>query len=165
MVPVKSDARIQQDVLQALRWNPQVESTNVGVEVDEGIVTLTGTVHSSAERLAAQEAAHRVFGVQDVANDLHVRPLDGLVRTNSNLARAVRHTLVSDVVVPDLQISSTVSDGWVTLDGTVGNWHEREQAEQAVRHLAGVRGVINRLEIKEPSLTSVEDLPWVETAA
>jgi BON domain len=46
---------------------PHVGPTDVGLEVDDGVVTLTGTVSSWAKRHAAQEAAHRVAGVLDVA--------------------------------------------------------------------------------------------------
>lgn len=69
----KTDPEIQQDVIRELKWDPRVEETEVGVEVDNGIVTLTGTVTSWAKRVAAQEAAHRVFGVLDVANDITVK--------------------------------------------------------------------------------------------
>ena len=69
----RTDAQFQQDVLQELRWDTRVKETDVGVEVDRGIVTLTGKVDSWAARLAAQDAAHRVAGVLDVANDDQLR--------------------------------------------------------------------------------------------
>jgi osmotically-inducible protein OsmY len=115
----KTDAEIQQDVIRELKWDPRVEETEVGVEVDNGIVTLTGTVSSWAKRLAAKEAAHRVFGVLDVANDVTVKVPGSLTRTDTDLAQAVRHALKWDVMVPDERITSTVSNGWVTLEGTV----------------------------------------------
>ena len=69
----KTDSQIQQAVLRELKWDTRVEETDVGVEVDAGVVTLTGTVSSWAKRFAAQEAAHRVAGVLDVANDIQVK--------------------------------------------------------------------------------------------
>jgi osmotically-inducible protein OsmY len=148
----KTDSQIQQDVLRELKWDTRVEETDVGVEVDRAVVTLTGTVSSYAKRIAAQEAAHRVAGVLDVVNDIKVHPPGSLERTDTEIAQAVRHALEWDVVVPDTQIRTTVSGGWVTLLGEVGTWHEHDTAERAVRNLAGVRGVTNQIKVSLPQV-------------
>jgi hypothetical protein len=83
------DAQIHHDVLEELKWDSRVEETEVGVQVAGGVVTLTGTVTSWAKRLAAQEAAHRVIGVLDVANDITVKAAGGLTRTDTEIAQAV----------------------------------------------------------------------------
>ena len=147
VVQKKSDAQIQQEVLRELKWDPRVEETEVGVEVDAGVVTLTGTVSSWGKRIAAKEAAHRVGGVLDVANDIQVKRAGLLTRTDTEIAQAVRHTLQWDVFVPDARIHCTVSDGVVTLEGNVELWSEREDAERAVRNLASVRGVVNKITV------------------
>lgn len=146
----KTDAQIQRDVLQELAGDPRVEETEVGVSVQDGVVTLSGTVTSWAKRVAAQEAAHRVTGVLDVANDVTVKLPGGLVRSDTEIAQAVRRTLEWDVFVPDTRIQSTVSTGWVTLTGTVDTVGEREDAERAVRNLVGVRGVVNQITVSQP---------------
>jgi osmotically-inducible protein OsmY len=69
----KTDTQIHHDVLEELKWDSRVEEKEVGVQVTEGVVTLTGSVTSWATRMAAQEAAHRVIGVQDVANDIVIK--------------------------------------------------------------------------------------------
>jgi osmotically-inducible protein OsmY len=143
----QTDAEIQRAVLRELERDTRVEQTEVGIEVDEGVVTLAGTVTSWAKRHAAQEAAHRAAGVLDVANDIEVTPVDALARTDTEIAHAVRRTLEWDVFVPDQRIQSTVSKGWVTLEGEVDFWHEREEAERAVRTLVGLRGVTNRIRL------------------
>ncbi len=142
---VKSDRLIQQDVLRELRWDTRVDETEIGVEVDKGIVTLTGTVDSYAKKLAAREAAHRVEGVLDVADDVHVKAAGSAERTDTELARAVRMALEWDAFVPDQKIRSTVTEGFVTLEGEVSTLREKEDAERAVRNLSGIRGVRNRL--------------------
>lgn len=147
----KPDPEIHRDVLEELTWDPRVDETDVGVEVDGGVVTLTGTVTSWAKRQAAQEAARRVAGVLDVANDIVVKTPGGLTRTDTEIAQAVRRTLQWDVFVPDQQIGSTVTNGCVTLDGTVDRLIERDDAERAVRNLAGVTTVINKITVREPS--------------
>jgi osmotically-inducible protein OsmY len=149
---MKSDAQIQQDVLRELKWDPRVEETDVGVEVDQGVVTLTGTVGSYATRRAAEEAAHQVQGVLDVANDVRVKPPLSAERTDTDVAQAVRHALVWDALVPHERIRSTIADGWVTLEGAVEQWYQRTDAEEAVRPLAGVRGVTNRIAVQPPAV-------------
>ena len=67
---LKSDQELQQNVWSELNWDPRVNTTGVRLRVDRGIVLLTGTIGSYAEKLAAKNAAHRVAGVLDVVNDL-----------------------------------------------------------------------------------------------
>lgn len=148
-VATKTDAQIQQDVMKELHWDPRVEKTEVGVSVQRGVVTLSGTVTSWAKRMAAQEAAHRVIGVLDVANDIVVKIPGGLGRSDTEIAHAARYALEWDVFVPDHDIQSTVANGWVTLTGMVETVSEREDAARAVRNLAGVRGVENQITVRQ----------------
>lgn len=142
---MRSDAEIQRDVLEELRWNTRVEEAEVGVEVDQGVVTLTGAVSSYAKKMAAQDAAHRVAGVLDVANDLRVHIPNSLFRTDTEIAATVRHILDWNTVVPGDQIRSSISDGWVTLEGSVDTNRERVDIERAVSHVKGVNGVMNHI--------------------
>lgn len=152
----KTDTEIQQAVLRELTWDTRVSQTEVGVQVKQGIVTLTGSVSNWGKRAAALEAAHRVYGVLDVANDLEVCPLDSARRTDAEVARAVRDTLEWDVLVPDKQIRSTVSEGHVTLEGQVPFHRQLEDAESAVRNLVGVVRVTNRIEVVPPPVASAD---------
>lgn len=149
----KTDEQIKHAVTAELRWDNRVEETEIGVAVANGVVTLTGTVSSFAKKLAAQEAVHRVAGVLDVANDIKVKTVGGLMRDDAEIAHAVRHALEWDVWVRDQEIQSTVSDGWVTLEGNVESLAERYDTERAVSKLVGVRGVTNRL-IIAPKVTA-----------
>lgn len=141
----KSDSELKKQVLRELKWDSRIAWAEIGVEVTKGLVTLTGTVNSSAKKLAAQDAAHRIAGVLDVANEIEVRPEGMFVKSDEDLARAVRHILEWDAFIPDERIKSTVSDGWVTLEGEVDLWREREDAERAVLRLEGIVGVINKI--------------------
>ena len=143
----RTDADIQRAVLRELERDTRVTATEIGVVVSAGVVTLTGVVSSLAERLAAQDAAHRVAEVLDVANDIEVRALGEGKRSDAEIARAVRHALEWDAFVPETRIRSTVSEGWVTLEGDVDHFQQRADAERAVVHLTGVRGITNAIEI------------------
>ena len=141
----KSDSEIKTQVVREMKWDSRIAWAEIGVEVNNGIVTLTGTVANYAKKLAAQNAAHRIAGVLDVVNEIHVKPQARSVATDEELARAVRHVLEWDAFVPDEQIKSTVSDSWVTLEGEVNLWRERQDAERAVLRLQGVVGVVNNI--------------------
>lgn len=147
----KTDSQIQRDVLDELKWDLRVKETDVGVAVHVGVVTLTGTVDSWAARLAAQEAAHRVDGVLDVANDLRVSVPGSSTRTDTEIAQVVRQALQWDVMVPHGRITSTVSNGVVTLEGTVSSLAQHDDAAHCLRNLAGVREVINALKVEAPA--------------
>lgn len=149
MLERRSDRDLKQRVLRELKWDSRISWASINLEVDDAVATLTGSVSSYAQKVAAQEAAHRVLGVLDVANDIEVNPSDGFVRSDTELARAVRSALEWDALVPDDQIQSTVSDGWVTLDGEVNNGRERADAETAIRRLTGVVGVINKITVRK----------------
>jgi osmotically-inducible protein OsmY len=161
---VKRDAELQHHVIEELSWDTRVEPADIGVEVHDGVVTLTGTVTSYAEKLAAQEAAHRVNGVLDVANELRVQFGGKHERTDVDLAQAVRNALEWSVVVPSDLIESTVSNGWVTLEGHVFSWHQRLDAENTVRYLTGVRGVINNIVVRAADVEERNVRLAIETA-
>ena len=160
----KTDTQIHHDVLEELKWDSRVDETEVGVQVAGGVVTLTGTVTSWAKRVAAQEAVRRVIGVLDVANDIKVKVLGGPTRTDTEIAQAVRRALEWDVFVPEQQITSTVSDGWVTLEGTVERWSQRDDAERAVRNLMGVKIVVNKITVKPAKPVSEDVQKAIEQA-
>lgn len=154
----KTDIEIQQDVLKELRWDPRVDQTEVGVQVDGGVVTLTGNIASYAKKVAAKEAAHRVSGVLDVVNNLVVALPSTHQRNDLDIAHAVRQALVWDVFVPDDRIHSTVSQGWVTLEGEVDRWSQRFDAERALEHLTGVKGVSNQITVRPTVRPNAEKL-------
>jgi len=149
MLERRSDRDLQQRILRELKWDSRISWASINVEVDDAVATLSGSVSSYAHKVAAQEAAHRVLGVLDVANDIEVNPSQGFVRSDTELARAVRSALEWDALVPDDQIQSTVSDSWVTLEGEVNNGRERTDAEKAIRRLTGVVGVINKIAVRK----------------
>lgn len=152
MTPAKkTDAELQKSVIQELAWDRRIDETAIGVSVHHGIVVLDGVVGSWAEKRAAEDAAHRVAGVLDVANGIEIEPPWIARRSDADIAAAVRHALEQDVLVPDRRIQSTVRDtGHVTLTGAVATLQQRDDAERAVAQLDGVRLVTNQIEIEAP---------------
>src|SRR5467141_554829 len=115
----RTDTQIQSDVMAELKWEPRVMPNEIGVAVNDGVVTLTGWVDSYAKRWGAEEAAYRVRGVKAVANDVEVRLPGSSERTDSDIAAAAVRALQWDNLVPADRINVTVSKGWVTLKGEV----------------------------------------------
>lgn len=134
----KTDAQLQTEILAEMRCDDRVDATCIGVEVEHGIVTLTGRVPTYGERVAAVAAAHRVPGVLHVADELHVRGIEEL--NDTDIAELVREALL-----PGSRIHSTICDAIVTLSGNVDAPAQREEAVRAVRKLRCVRAVIDHI--------------------
>ncbi len=142
----KTDLDIRNDVLRELAWDSRIAEKQIGVQVEDGVVTLGGTVDSLATRNAAAEAAHQVACVRDVANELQVETAAHL--TDTEIAKAVRHALEWDALLPDREIRSTVGAGVVALEGIVATPIQREEAESTIARLKGVKHVDNRLQVR-----------------
>lgn len=143
-----ADAHLQERVHEELRWEPSVDAAHIGVTADDHVVTLTGTVPSFYQKVAAERAAERVFGVQALANDIEVAFAGSLRVTDTDIATAVLDGLHRSISVPKSGIDVTVDHGIVTLRGTVEWRYQRQAAEDAVRDLAGVLDVVNVIGVK-----------------
>jgi osmotically-inducible protein OsmY len=148
---VKTDARVRSDVLSEIAWDPFVRDVPVNVAVAQGVVTITGQAQSMAKHLSLVDAVHRVQGVLDVVDEMTIAPAPAAVKSDDDIAHAVREALQWDVFLPDERISTTVSGGTVTLRGTVPSWSNRMDAERCVQRLTGVRSVVNRVTVEPPA--------------
>ena len=145
---MKTDLDLKSDVLSELEYEPGVKVEDIGVSVKDGIVTLNGAVSGYAEKLAAERAVKRVAGVRGLAEDLTVEVPESARRTDSEIAAAALAAIERVSTVPEGSIKVMVRQGSLTLEGTVDGWHQKTAAEEAVRHLAGVRGVTNFVKLK-----------------
>lgn len=149
----REDLKIRNAVLNELKWDPRVEEYDLSAEVSDGVVTLTGTVSSWGKRMVTAEAAQRVKGVRDVINDIDVEVPASIRRSDAQLAAAIRLSLEWDAFVDHTCIRSTVSNGWVTLEGEVPAWSDHDEVERAIRNLTGVRGLTNRITVTPPAVS------------
>ena len=145
---MRSDSDIKRDVEEELKWEPNVDATDIAVAVKNGVVTLTGFVRSYAHKLAAERAAKSVAGVVGLANDLEVRLPGADERPDPEVAREVAAEL--KVWLPDSSqhIKPVVKNGWVTLEGEVEWNYQRDYAERAIRWIEGVKGVSNLIRLR-----------------
>jgi VCBS repeat-containing protein len=145
---MRVDTDLQKDVIDELNFDPSIDAANIAVAVDDGIVTLCGTVPSYADKLAAERAVKRVAGVQGIAEELEVELPALHLRSDADIAKAAVNALAWDITVPAEQVTVKVEKGFLTLDGHVDWPYQRENAKRAVEHLAGVRGVTNLITVK-----------------
>ena len=140
--------RLRQAVMDELEFDPRIDAANIGVAVDDGIVTLSGHVGSYVEKVAAEKAARRIKGVRALAEELEVRYPNDKKTADDEIAKRAIKILEWYDLIPKHAIQVTVQRGLVVLSGEVRWQYQKKWAEQAVRKLSGITGVINNIVIK-----------------
>jgi len=146
---MKTDADIQQDVIEQLSWNHYLNASEIGVTVRNGVVTLSGQVDSLKKKLTAEKEAKKVSGVKAIAEDIRVGISRDFKKTDSEIAQAILYALKWHSCIDEEDIQVTVEDGMVTLDGEVEWAYQRESAGDLVSNLNSVCGVINNIQLKQ----------------
>jgi osmotically-inducible protein OsmY len=147
-VSMRSDEEIKRDVEAELKWDPDIDATDIAVSTKNGVVTLAGYVPSYLMKYEAEKAAKRVAGVVGVANDLEVRLPSIDERPDPEIARDAVAAIKSRLPISWDRIKVIVKNAWITLEGEVEWNYQRQTAEEAVRALKGVKGVTNSVVVK-----------------
>ena len=149
---IKSDIKIQDDVLAEISLDPKIKASNIGVEVSEGVVTLTGYVQTYSEKKIVEKAVRRLDEAHAIAQEIQVLVPGSHIRSDTEIARQVQSIIKwSDIDTND-QIHIKVEQGFVTLSGKVESSHQKDIAQSYTSNMLGVKGVINLIEI-EPKLS------------
>ncbi|MEL4454428.1 BON domain-containing protein [Lutimonas vermicola] len=146
---MRTDVEIKEDVLDELAWEPDIDETQIGVIVENGVVTLSGVVDSYSKKLAAEKAVKRVKGVRAIAEDVEVKYGISYKKTDKEVAKAVIKALEWNSAVPDEDIKVKVEDGWVILSGEVAWDYQKKAAKKTVGNLLGVKKVVNNITLKK----------------
>jgi osmotically-inducible protein OsmY len=158
-----TDNDLKQHVQSALDWEPSLDAKDIGISVDEAVVTLRGNVASYAEKVTAERVALRVYGVKAVANDLAVHLVSAFQRTDTELAQAAVAAWKWNTTVPNDRVTVTVNNGWLALNGTLDWQYQKDAAARAVRDLTGVKGVTNNI-IVQPRVKTIDVSDKIEAA-
>ena len=142
------DDQLQKAVLAELHWEPSITAAHIGVTAENGIVTLSGHVHSFRQKHAAEMATGRVKGVKAVAEEIEVHLPSEFKRDDVEIAGAALNRLFWNEGTPRDAIKIKVEKGWLTLTGEVNFHFQKETAEREVRNLIGVTGVSNQITVK-----------------
>jgi osmotically-inducible protein OsmY len=152
----RTDAQLHKNVVDELEFEPCLDASKVAVAVQNGVVTLSGSVPNYTAKWATEKAVKRVHGVMGVAEELTVRSYPDSQHTDRDVAEAVRQALEWNAATAEKNIQIKVESGWVTFEGEVEWEYQRQSAHDAVAHLLGVNGVINLLTLN--SLVSTVDV-------
>ena len=150
----RSDNDIRKDVLAELDWEPSLRNDDIAVAVRDGVVTLSGFADSYADKWRAERVTSGINGVKAVANDIQVKLPSSSQRTDPDIARAAVDALKWNISVPQDRIKVKVDSGWVTLEGDVDFYFQKQAAERAVRYLIGVKGVSNLISVRSTTKPS-----------
>jgi osmotically-inducible protein OsmY len=145
---MRTDSEIKKDVENELRWDPDIDATDVAVAAHDGVVTLTGFVRSYMQKTQAERDAKRVAGTLGLANDIEVRLPYINKRPDPEIARDAVQKLQNELPYSSQYMKVTVKDGWLTLEGSLEWNYQRDRAEKAVRSVRGVIGVTNDITLR-----------------
>jgi osmotically-inducible protein OsmY len=160
---MKSDSDIRRDVEAELKWDPDIDPTDIAVTVKDGVVTLTGFVRSYTQKWQAERDAKRVVGVTGVADDIEVRLPTSSQRPDPEIARDAVAAVKQELPYSSETMKVLVKDGWVTLEGTAEWNYQRVRAEEAVRRVRGIKGISNLILLK-PRVAASEIKVKIEEA-
>jgi len=144
---MKTDADIQKYVMEELKWEPAIHSSEIGVAVKNGVVTLSGTVDTYQEKKMAEKAALKVAGVKGIAEDIEIRLSYHDQKTDAELAQAVVNALKWNALVPDDNIKIKVENAWVTAQGMVEWAYEQNAVRDAIASIVGIKGISNLVKV------------------
>jgi osmotically-inducible protein OsmY len=145
---MRTDYELRADIIAELGWDPSIRDEDIATAVKDAVVTLAGTVDTYAQRYAAERAVERVRGVKAIVNDLTVKLPGSMERSDADIAHAAVNALRWNVQVPSERIQVRVSNGWLTLEGEVDGFYQKDAAERSVRSLMGVKGLTNLITLR-----------------
>jgi osmotically-inducible protein OsmY len=160
---IRTDSEIKRDVEEELKYDAGVDSTDIGVAVKNGVVSLTGFIRSYSQKLQAEMDAKRISGVMAVANDLEVRLASADSRPDPEIARDLVTQLKFELPYSHESIKSVVKNGWVTLEGDLEWNYQRTRAENTALRVKGVLGVSNHIKLA-PHVKPTEVKAKIENA-
>nr|WP_198999487.1 BON domain-containing protein [Flavobacterium sp. ASV13] len=144
----KSNDVLSKEVMEAIKWEPVLQSSKIQASVHDGIVTLAGTVENYNQKKEAEHAIKDISGVKAIIDDVMVDLSYPAIRNDKEIANSVIKALKEKWVIPNHTLKVTVKEGWVTLEGVL-HWNfQRKTADNAIRYLEGVRGVIDKIVIE-----------------
>jgi osmotically-inducible protein OsmY len=138
------DDSIAQRAVNSLAWNTTIPRGGVKVTVDHGWATLSGEVSWQYQKSAAAEALRTLYGILGVTNNITLKTQPQPADVRSRIQKAFERSAQLDSGA----ITFVISDGAVTLQGTVDSWAARDRAEDAVWSAAGVCNVVDNLVVQ-----------------
>lgn len=153
---MKTNAQLQKDVQNAIKWEPLLHAAEIGVTAKDGVVSLTGIVDQYAKKIEAENAAKKVIGVKVLVENIIVKSSDSSSKTDNEIADEILKAFKSNALIPENRIKVIVENGLVTLEGEVKWDYEREITKNVIHYLPGVKDIINYIKIKSEVIDDIK---------
>ena len=143
-----ADKQLRLDIIDELDFEPSIDAADIGVVVDQGVVTLTGHVRSYSDKITTLDIVENVVGVRAIADQIEVRPIGAHITADDEIAKRVANSLTWNTSVPEDKIHVTVAKGRVTLEGDVEWRYQADTAVRSIGRLTGVTDINNHLKVR-----------------
>jgi osmotically-inducible protein OsmY len=163
----RADIEIEEEIKQAMNYDVRLDNGFIDVEVDQGKVSLSGSVGSAAEKQHAITKAwvagvtmvdSKDLDVKDLARNENLRKEKYVHKTDDEIKQAIKDAFLYDPRVLSFNPEVSVNNGYVTLSGVVNNLQAKRAAENDARNVVGVFGVTNNLEVSPLDLLTDSEL-------
>lgn len=148
------DADIKKDILAELKWDPEIDETDIGVTVKDGSAVLMGTVSSYFQKTAANLAAKRIRGVRSIADEIEVKLPYQMEGSDEDISQRISDLFEWNAQIPADDIKSVVRSGIVTISGDVDWQYQKNYIQKQVEDIKGVRSVINNINLRKKATAS-----------
>ena len=160
---MKTDHALRQDILDELEFEPAIDANEIGVTVENGIVTLSGHVPNYHQKMLVERLVAGVKGVKGLAEEIEVRFPGSTSYADDEIAKRAVDMLKWSTMVPDDRVQVKVQKGWITLTGSL-DWHyQKVGATDILKGIQGVTGISNHIELR-PRVSSVDVKARIEGA-
>lgn len=153
---MRSNEELQKNVVDAINWEPLLQSAEIGVKADNGVITLTGAVNTYIKKSEAEQAAKNVAGVRSVIEKIEVVFNVHDTKTDAEITAAIANLFKWHWDIPGDKITVTVENGWVFLTGELEWNYQKEAAKMAVSNMIGIKGITNNISITTSSKDVIE---------
>jgi len=153
---MKTNRELQIDVLDAIRWEPLLKLAEIGVDANDGVITLSGVVDSYIKKSQAEDTAKKITGVKAVVEKIAVKFNNDDEKSDSEIAIEVLNALKSNKNIPFDRVQIEVEDGHVTLDGKLEWNHQKEAAQKAASNIDGIKVLTNNIKIETENTDDIE---------
>jgi len=160
---MRLDQDIKHDVETELKWNPEIDSTDIATKVTDGAVTLYGFADNYHQKHQAELSVKRIIGVGAVANELAIRPKGAAGISDPEIAREALKALKLELPATWEKLRLMVREGRVVLEGVVNWQYARSRAEEAVRRIPGIVAIRNSIHV-QPAIIDGDIKSGIEAA-
>ena len=152
---MKEKSKFEQDILDAIKWQPLLDHEEIDVTDLNGVIQLSGVVDSYVKKKDIEKTVTNVHGVSGIIENIEVKIPDSLRRDDQKIAKDAKIFLAQNKIVPHDSVKFKVNNGWLTLDGEVNQIHEKEAALDSIHYITGITGITDNITILQQTENNI----------